>query len=296
MLNNIIDFIMTGNQTVDILLSILLALDVCGIIAIVLDVVLGLVSHFFAVKEDATVKKIRQCLPGVNCGACGYKGCDDYAAAVAQGQAKPNLCVPGAEVTANELGAILGIEVEAPEDVVAYVHCNGHCEATTKKAAYDGISTCKAASMLYAGPDACRFGCVGLGDCAAACPSGAICLQDGIAHVDSSLCIGCGVCAATCPKHIIFMVPQETAAIVSCSNTDKGAQARTACKNACIGCKKCEKVCPHGAVTVQNNLATVNYEKCTGCGACAEACPTGSIKCVQFPDIPEDVNPRDLVK
>ena len=76
----------------------------------------------------------------------------------------------------------------------------------------------------------------------------------------------------------------------------KGAQARTACKNACIGCKKCEKVCPHGAVTVQNNLATVDYGKCTGCGACAEACPTGSIKTVQFPDIPEDVNPRDLVR
>lgn len=296
MLNNIIDFIMTGNEGVDILLSILLALGVCGIIAIVLDVVLGLVSHFFAVKEDETVVKIRACLPGVNCGACGYKGCDDYAAAVAEGRAKPNLCVPGAETTANELGAILGIEVEAPEDVVAYVHCNGHCEATTKKAAYDGISTCRAASMLFAGPDACRFGCVGLGDCAAACPSGAICLEDGIAHVDSSLCIGCGVCAATCPKHIISMVPQETAAIVSCSNTDKGAQARMVCKNACIACKKCEKVCPHGAVTVQNNLANVNYDKCTGCGACAEACPTGAIHCVKFPDIPEDVKPHDLIK
>ena len=277
-------------------MPILTAFLIVSGVALVLGVLLALVSHFFAVEEDQKVKEIRACLPGVNCGACGYKGCDDYAAAVAEGKAKPNLCVPGAEATANELGAILGIEVEAPEDMVAYVHCNGHCEATSKKAAYDGISTCKAAAMLFAGPDACRFGCMGLGDCAAACPSGAICLKDGIAHVDTSLCIGCGLCRDTCPKHIISMVPQEAKVVVACSNEDKGAQARTACKNACIACKKCEKACPHGAVTVQNNLAGIDYDKCTGCGACAEACPTGAIHKVVLADIPEGVNPRDLVK
>ena len=277
-------------------MPILTAFLIVSGVALVLGVLLALVSHFFAVEEDQKVKEIRACLPGVNCGACGYKGCDDYAAAVAEGKAKPNLCVPGAEATANELGAILGIEVEAPEDMVAYVHCNGHCEATSKKAAYDGISTCKAAAMLFAGPDACRFGCMGLGDCAAACPSGAICLKDGIAHVDTSLCIGCGLCRDTCPKHIISMVPQEAKVVVACSNEDKGAQARTACKNACIACKKCEKACEFGAISVQNNLAGIDYDKCTGCGACAGACPTGAIHNVLLADIPEGVNPRDLVK
>ena len=293
---NALDFLLTGNQTTDILIGILLALVVCGAIALLLDLVLSFASRFLAVEEDQKVKQVRACLPGVNCGACGYKGCDDYAAAVAEGSAKPNLCVPGAEATAAELGAILGVEVEAPEDLVAYVHCNGHCEATGKKAAYDGISTCRAASMLFAGPDACRHGCVGLGDCAAACPSGAICLKDGIAHVDTSLCIGCGLCRDTCPKHIISMIPQESAVVVACSNTDKGAQARTVCKNACIACKKCEKACAFGAVSVKDNLAGIDYDKCTGCGACADACPTGAIKKVVLADIPEDVNPRDLVK
>ena len=277
-------------------MPILTAFLIVSGVALILGVLLALVSHFFAVEEDQKVKEIRACLPGVNCGACGYKGCDDYAAAVAEGTAKPNLCVPGAEATAAELGAILGIEVEAPEDVVAYVHCNGHCEATSKKAAYDGISTCKAAAMLFAGPDACRFGCMGLGDCAAACPSGAICLKDGIAHVDTSLCIGCGLCRDTCPKHIISMVPQEAKVVVACSNEDKGAQARTACTNACIACKKCEKACEFGAISVHNNLAGIDYNKCTGCGACAGACPTGAIHNVLLADIPEGVNPRDLVK
>ena len=86
MLNTIMEFLMTGNKGVDILISVLLALDVCGIIAILLEVVLGLVSHFFAVKEDATVQAVRACLPGVNCGACGYSGCDQYARALADGK------------------------------------------------------------------------------------------------------------------------------------------------------------------------------------------------------------------
>ena len=275
--------------------DILIALGVVAGVAIILGVLLALVSRFFAVAEDEKVKAVRACLPGVNCGACGYKGCDDYAAAVADGSAKPNLCVPGAEATANELGEILGIQVEAPEDLVAFVHCNGNCEATSKKASYDGITSCKAASMLYGGPDACRFGCLGLGDCMAVCPSDAICIKDGIARVNTALCLGCGLCKDVCPKHIISLIPQVTEAVVVCSNTEKGADARKACKNACIGCKKCEKVCEYNAVTVVNNLANIDYDKCKGCGKCAEACPTGAMQRVVFEDIPEDVHPRDLV-
>ena len=275
--------------------DIMIAFGVVAGIALLLGVMLAIISKFFAVKEDEKLKAVRACLPGVNCGACGFKGCDDYAAAVAEGRAKPNLCGPGAETTARELGAVLGIEVETPVDVVAFVHCNGNCEATTRKADYTGVASCKAAAMIYGGPDACRFGCIGLGDCAAACPAGAICLLDGIAHVDTEKCLGCGLCQTICPKHIISMVPQETRDVVMCSNTDKGADARKVCKNACIGCKKCEKVCPNGAVTVENNLAHVDHSKCVGCGLCADSCPTGCMKKVIFPDIPEGVDPRDII-
>ena len=181
----------------------------------------------------------------------------------------------------------MGVEIEAPKDVIAFVHCNGNCEATAKKADYEGISTCRAASMMYGGPDACRFGCLGFGDCAAACPAEAICLKDGIAHVDSSRCIGCGLCQTICPKHIISMIPQESGVVVMCSSKDKGADARKACQNACIGCKKCEKVCPHGAISVENNLAKIDYDKCEGCGLCADACPTGCLKKAFFPDLQE---------
>ena len=270
-------------------MDILIAFLVVGVIGLAAGLLIAVMSRFFGVEEDQTVKALRECLPGVNCGACGYKGCDDYAAALAEGTAKPNLCVPGAESTAEALGAVLGVEVEPPKDVVAFVHCNGNCEATTKKAEYDGVSSCKAAAMLYGGPDACRFGCMGLGDCAVACPAGAICLKDGIAHVDTSRCLGCGLCETICPKKLISMVPQETEAVVMCNNKDKGADARKACKNACIGCMKCVKTCPSEAITVTNNLAKIDYDKCTGCGLCAANCPTGCLKTVFFPDLSEEM-------
>lgn len=256
-------------------------------IALAAGVLILLFSRLFAVAEDPKKKAVRECLPGINCGACGYKGCDDYAQALAEDGVKPNLCVPGAQKVADQIGEILGVKAEAFADVVAFVACNGHCEATRKTAVYDGVQTCRAASMVYGGNLSCRFGCLGFGDCAAVCPSNAICLTDGIAHVDTSRCLGCGLCANTCPKRIITMVAQETETVVMCSNKQKGALAMKSCKNACIACKKCEKACPHGAITVKEDLATIDYTKCTNCGTCVKECPTGCLRSVFFPNLPE---------
>lgn len=258
--------------------DIIIALITVASVGLIAGIMLAIVSHLFKVKEDERVAKIREALPGVNCGACGYRGCDDYAAAVAEGTAEPNLCIPGAEATASELSEILGVEIKKVDKLTAFVHCHGNCEATEKKAEYSGIKTCKAAAMLYGGPNSCTYGCIGYGDCAKVCPSGLICIKDGIAHIDARACLGCGLCAKTCPKHIISLVPKTSATVVMCSSKDKGADARKLCKNACIGCKKCEKNCEAGAITVTDNLAHIDREKCTNCGKCAEVCPT---KCIR---------------
>ena len=267
------------------IIDILIALGVVGAVGLLAGVLLALFSHFFGVAQDEREKALRENLPGINCGACGYKGCDDYAVAMAEGKAKPNLCVPGAADTAKTLGAILGVEVAPPKDVVAFVHCNGTCEATSKKMIYDGVKTCRAASGVYGGPNSCTYGCMGFGDCAVVCPANAICIDDGIARVDSSKCLGCGLCVNTCPKNIISLVPQDTKTVVMCSSKDKGALARKLCANACIGCKKCEKTCPEGAIRVENDLAVIDYDKCTRCGLCAEVCPTKCLKKVFLPDL-----------
>lgn len=255
------------------LVNILIAFAIVTLIGLVAGTLLAVASHYFSVKEDETVQLVRECLPGVNCGACGYTGCDEYAKAVAAGEAKVTLCVPGAADTANAVAGVLGVEAESTAAQVAFVRCNGNCEATSHRAHYEGIDTCAAATMLYGGPCACRFGCVGCGDCAAVCPTGAICTNDGLAHISKEICIGCGLCVQTCPKQIIEMRPKDSTVVVLCSNTDKGALARKACKNACIGCKKCELGCEQQAITVQNNLARIDYGKCNGCGKCVANCP-----------------------
>lgn len=269
-------------------IDILVALAVVVVVSLVLGILLALFTRFFSVEENEKAKSIRACLPGINCGACGFKGCNDYSEALAEGKAAPNLCIPGAEFTAAKLGELLGIEIEEPKDLVAYVHCNGNCAVTSKKAVYDGITTCKASAMLFGGPGSCNYGCLGCGDCAAACVSNAICIVDGIAHIDTRRCVGCGLCVKTCPKNLISLIPQEAPTVVSCSNKDKGADARKVCKNACIGCKKCEKTCPVQAISVVNNCATIDYEKCTGCGLCVSECPVGCLHTVKFPDLAEE--------
>ncbi len=258
-------------------MEILIGFAVVSAIGLIAGVLLAVASHFFGVKENEKVSEIRQVLPGVNCGACGFNGCDEYAKALAKGETATNLCIPGADSAAEKIADILGVESQEVVEMIAVVHCNGNCEATGSKAHYDGQMTCRAASLIYGGPGKCIYGCLGCGDCARACPVGAICMRDGIAHVNPAVCIGCGMCVNTCPKNIISLMPDIFSVEVLCSSKDKGAVALKNCKNACIACKKCENNCPTAAIKVENNIAKIDYSLCTQCGKCAEACPTHCI-------------------
>ena len=243
-------------------------------IAIVCAVLLTLSSIFFGVKEDETALAIRDCLPGANCGACGYSGCDGYAKALSEKKTDAtNLCVPGGDKTSAEIAAILGVEAADVIEQVAYVACNGTCSAVDHKYDYEGPKNCVAANLAYSGDKSCTFACLCYGDCMNACPHGAIHIENCVARVDPTKCIGCGICARTCPNHIIKLINDTSRVVVECSNHDKGAQTRKYCKNGCIGCMKCQKACPHGAIKVVNNLATIDYSLCTGCAACVEVCP-----------------------
>ncbi len=240
--------------------------------------ILVLADHFMGVKVNPNEAKVRDCLPGANCGACGFSGCDAYAKAVAEGNAPANLCRPGGADTVAAISEVLGIEAEASDPVVAFVHCGGDCEKQKAKEIYQGLNSCAAAKMLYGGKGACLYGCLGCGDCATVCTSDAICIVNGIAKVDPRKCVGCGLCAAKCPNKLITLVPMAEKAVITCSNHEKGAVVRKECTNGCIGCMKCQKNCPAEAITVENNLAKIDYEKCIGCGKCAEDCPVGCLK------------------
>ncbi len=263
--------------------AVLIAVLVVAVIGLVCAIVLALASHFMEVKVDERFTIARECLPGANCGACGYTGCDGYAQALASGEMElTNLCVPGGDKAAKALSEALGLAFSDVEEKVAYVHCNGNCDDSKNKANYDGIKNCHSAALIYGGPEACVYGCLGFGDCAAVCPEKAICMDAGIAKIDIRKCAGCGLCAKTCPKHIISIIPVKAKTLVQCSSQAKGADTRKECMVGCIGCKKCELNCPSGAVKVVNNLAQIDYKLCSDCGKCAEVCPVGCMKIADF--------------
>lgn len=263
-----------------LLSAVLIAVGVLVAIGLICALILVIAAKFFAVRVDEKEQNIRACLPGANCGACGFTGCDGYAKALAEGSAAANLCVPGGASTAKQLGEVLGVSVEAAERMVAFVHCNGTCENTSQKYDYKGIPTCAGAKLFYGGDGSCTTGCLGYGDCAKVCQYGAIYNNNGVACVDPAKCTGCGMCTKACPNFVIRLVPASAAVVVACNNKDKGAAAVKQCKTSCIGCKKCEKSCPAEAIKVEDNLAHIDYTKCAGCKVCADNCPRHSIKSV----------------
>lgn len=258
---------------------ILLAVILVAAIGLIAGVGLSVASVVMAVPKDEKAEAIRECLPGANCGACGFSGCDGYAAALAKGETKEtNLCAPGGSEAAAEVAKILGVAAAEIKPMAALVHCNGTLDHTKTKLEYSGVKSCKMASQLFGGPKECVYGCIGYGDCVKVCEYGAIKICDSVARVDPLMCKACKKCIAACPKNLIELVPlYETKAVVTCRNHNKGAFTRKECSTGCIGCMKCQKVCETGAVKVENNTAHVDYSKCIGCGKCEEGCPTKAI-------------------
>lgn len=253
--------------------SIIIAAVVVGVVGILAGVLLGIASETFKVEVDEKEIKIRELLPGNNCGGCGYPGCDGLAAAISKGEAKANGCPVGGEAVAKAIAEIVGGDTESVR-MVAHVHCVGDCNKAKDVYEYVGPKDCKlAANAPGGGPKGCAFGCLGYGSCKKACQFGAISIVDGIAVIDKDKCKSCGMCVLECPRHIISMIPEDAGAIVECNSKDFGKEVKAVCQSGCIGCGICQKNCPEGAITVEGNLAKIDYGKCTGCGTCKSKCP-----------------------
>lgn len=242
-------------------------------LGLLMGALLALASKLFAVKKDEKAEAIKECLPGANCGGCGYSGCDAYAAAVSAGDAPVNKCSVGGAEAASKIAQIMGVDAGAQVRMRAQVMCSGTGEYAKKKYIYEGIDDCVAASKIGGGDKMCKNGCIGLGTCVRACPFDAIVVENGVAAVDYSKCKGCGICVSACPKGIIKLIPFDAKHWVGCMSVDDGKNTRKVCDVGCISCKICQKNCPAGAINVDNFVASIDYDKCTGCDICTDKCP-----------------------
>lgn len=270
--------------------QIINAILVLGILGFVFGAILSYASVKFKVEQDPRIDETLKRLPGANCGSCGMAGCAAMAEAIITKGVSPSKCPVILLPDRIKLEEYLGLRAPSEGKVravvkAALVKCQGLDSNEYKKFEYMGLQDCQSAVLVQNGPWLCPHRCIGLGSCVKACKFDAIKIgQHQLPEVNEDKCIGCGQCVMACPKHIIDIVDIEKTVHVRCNSVDKGAETRKICKTGCIGCGLCTKVCAYDAITVENNLAHIDYDKCHDCGACVAKCPTHALIKENRPD------------
>lgn len=242
------------------------------VLATLFAIALAYLGKKLVVSRDERIDRVRDCLSGANCGACGYAGCDGFATALVEGKAELSSCNATSKEKKEEIAEILGL-TDTGEATKVVVCCHGGQDAKDKYD-YVGYGDCRSMELLAGGRKQCAWGCLGTGSCVDACQHHAVTVkQKGYSEVSLSKCISCGRCISVCPKKIIKRIPASATYYVACSNHQKGKEVRELCTKGCIACGICVKQCEVGAITIVDNLATIDYTKCINCGKCAAKCP-----------------------
>ncbi len=254
-------------------------------------IILFFVSRRFHVEEDPRREPVMDALPNTNCGGCGQPGCSAFADALLAADDLSELhCPVGGNDVMKEVAEILGKEVEERDPYVAVVRCSGSFEVRKQTSVYEGATNCTVAAELYSGDHACAYGCLGLGECVEACDFDAMYMDErtGLPVVIEDKCTACNACVTTCPKDILELWPvgrKHQRIYVACKNEEKSGVARKECAIACTGCAKCFDECKKDAVIIENNLATIDYEKCSLCARCVVVCETGVLHGDNVPEL-----------
>jgi electron transport complex protein RnfB len=250
-------------------------LAVFTLLGLVFGFALAAAAIRFYVPTNPLVDRVREVLPAANCGACGFAGCQVYAEAVVERpDVAPSLCVPGRRPVAELVASLTHKAVGTVADRIVVLRCHGTTAFARDEAEYAGIATCAAATLVFAGPKACKNGCLGLGDCVRVCPFDALHLGGaGIVEVDAERCTGCGLCIPACPKDLFSLYPRGHRIELACVARDKQATVRASCLVGCTLCRKCVARCPAQAITWDGRTILIDHEKCLAYGpSCGEVC------------------------
>ncbi|MBD3426886.1 MAG: 4Fe-4S dicluster domain-containing protein [Candidatus Omnitrophica bacterium] len=245
--------------------------------------VLAFADKKLRVEEDPRIAEVLKHLPHVNCGACGYLNCHDFAEHVIKEGEDPAKCKPLGEEAQQMLYDYLGKEGKEKFPRIALVHCAAEYEHKKTDTVYTGVKTCIAANAAFGGGMECEYGCMGFGDCVEVCPFGAMHMEKGLPRVDAEKCTGCGKCAEACPRGIISIQQKKYDDLyyVACSSHDDMMRVRKICSVGCIACGICEKLSPEKYFEVKDNLSYPNFEKQSDreeLEKIAPKCPTKVIK------------------
>ncbi len=247
---------------------------VLGSLGLIFALFLTYFNIRFRVQDNPLTGRVYSLLPQANCGSCGYPGCGAFAEALAEGEASPDKCAMLEGEALETVCRLTGLEAVDRAKLVARRACLGGKNASKNFSYTTMLESCRAVDSLAGNMLACPYGCLGYGDCLRVCPVDAISMGgDGLPVIDGGKCISCGRCVEECPRGIMLLQPAAKEVYISCSSLQKGAAVVKACKSGCIACGRCVKECPQEAISMDRNLAVINYDKCNVCLKCVEVCP-----------------------
>ncbi|MGI6161919.1 MAG: (Fe-S)-binding protein [Christensenellales bacterium] len=87
--------------------EILIPAAVLGVTALFFGIVLGYAGKYFAIEGSAFLERLTDALPGVNCGACGCVGCENFASELMLGNVAPDDCPMCSDEQRQEISSIL---------------------------------------------------------------------------------------------------------------------------------------------------------------------------------------------
>jgi len=261
-----------------------------AVLGLLFGFILSMAYQKLKVKEDPRLAQLLDMLPGVNCGACGFASCRALAEHVLETNSVPESgCIPGGKEVNTKMSEMVGSTAGDFSSRKAVLLCcqSGPQRKTT--ADYTGPRSCQLA-QLTATTTACKYGCMGFGDCVASCKFDALKMVDGLPVVDYAKCTGCGKCVQACPRNLFTLVDASKNTelfIPLCSNPEDTLETKKVCRAGCIGCGICTKLIKESPYYLKEKLAKLDIEKLKGQDLTpgVQKCPTKVIrKIVVNPD------------
>jgi len=259
-------------------MTVLVSLLALGGLTLILALMLILANRKLYVWEDPRIDKVEEMLPHANCGACGFPGCRPFAEALVKGDVLPGKCTVSTEDGRKAIATYLGVDAGAEERRVARLACAGGTNVARNRAQYQGVESCRAASLISGGGNGCFWGCLGHGDCEAVCDFDAITMDaHSLPVVDEDKCTACGDCVEICPKDLFSLQPVSNRLWVACRNLEAGDEILEECQVGCTACGKCAMDAPGDLIEIRNNLPVINYSYNQLTIDPIQRCPTGAI-------------------